>query len=72
MSQLAGRPVRVPFMRWDWFGWDKYGPGRTATVRLSADAQERLTGYAYYGWQQGCIGIQMTENWRSAPSRRIR
>jgi len=47
MPQLAGRPVRVPFMRWDWFGWDNYGPGRTATVRLSADAQERLTGYAY-------------------------
>lgn len=61
MSQLVGQPVRVQFMRWDEFGWDNYGPGHTATVRLSADQSGRMTGYAYDGWQQGWIGIEMTE-----------
>ena len=26
MSQLAGAPVRLQFMRWDEHGWDNYGP----------------------------------------------
>ena len=26
MSQLAGKPVRLQFMRWDEHGWDNYGP----------------------------------------------
>src|SRR5262249_42108088 len=26
MSQEAGRPVRVQFMRWDEHGWDNFGP----------------------------------------------
>ena len=26
MSQVAGKPVRVQFMRWDEHGWDNFGP----------------------------------------------
>src|ERR1700691_272812 len=26
LSQLAGKPVRLQFMRWDEHGWDNYGP----------------------------------------------
>lgn len=61
MSQHVGRPVRVQFMRWDEFGWDNYGPGHSATVRACADAQGQMTGYGYDGWQQGWIGVEMTE-----------
>ena len=35
MSQLAGAPVRLQFMRWDEHGWDNYGPG---------DARRRARG----------------------------
>ena len=28
MSQLAGTPVRLQFMRWDEHGWDNYGPAQ--------------------------------------------
>ena len=28
MSQLAGAPVRLQFMRWDEHGWDNYGPAQ--------------------------------------------
>jgi len=61
MSLVAGRPVRVQFMRWDEFGWDNYGPGHSASVRVCADTDGRLTGYTYDGWQQGWVGIEMTE-----------
>ena len=33
MSQLAGAPVRLQFMRWDEHGWDNYGPAVLADVR---------------------------------------
>ena len=31
MSQLAGKPVRLQFMRWDEHGWDNYGPPQSST-----------------------------------------
>ena len=30
MSQAAGKPVRLQFMRWDEHGWDNYGPAHLA------------------------------------------
>ena len=33
MSQLAGAPVRVQFMRWDEHGWDNYGPAQLMDIR---------------------------------------
>jgi CO/xanthine dehydrogenase Mo-binding subunit len=51
MSQEAGAPVRVQFMRWDEHGWDNYGPAHTADVRIAVGADGRLLAYEYHGWQ---------------------
>jgi nicotinate dehydrogenase subunit B len=53
MSQEAGRPVRVQFMRWDELGWDNYGPAQVAEVRAGIDAYGKLVAYTYDGWQHG-------------------
>src|ERR1700730_10163842 len=51
ISQLAGKPVRVQFMRWDEIGWDNYGPAHLGEVRAAADAEGRIVAYEYQGWQ---------------------
>ncbi|MEO8316314.1 MAG: molybdopterin cofactor-binding domain-containing protein, partial [Pseudomonadota bacterium] len=51
LSQLAGVPVRLQFMRWDEHGWDTYGPPHVGEVRVSADAAGKLVSYEYHGWQ---------------------
>ena len=38
LSQLAGQPVRLQFMRWDEHGWDNYGPAHVGEIRAAADA----------------------------------
>lgn len=53
MSQAAGRPVRVQFMRWDEHGWDNYGPAHLADVRAGIDADGQIIAYEYDGWQHG-------------------
>jgi CO/xanthine dehydrogenase Mo-binding subunit len=50
MSQLAGVPVRVQFMRSDEHGWDPYGPAHVGEVRAAADATGRIVAYEYHGW----------------------
>jgi CO/xanthine dehydrogenase Mo-binding subunit len=47
MSQLAGAPVRLQFMRWDEHGWDNYSPAVLADVRAGVDADGRLTAIDY-------------------------
>jgi len=42
MSQLAGKPVRLQFMRWDEHGYDNYGPAMMYDIRLGADANGKL------------------------------
>ena len=42
LSQLAGKPVRLQFMRWDEHGWDLYGPAHVGEVRAAADADGKL------------------------------
>jgi nicotinate dehydrogenase subunit B len=42
MSQLAGAPVRVQFMRWDEHGWDNYGPAQMMDVKGGVDANGNL------------------------------
>jgi len=51
MSQEAGAPVRLQFMRWDDHGWDNYGPAHTADVKIAADDNGKLVAYEYRGWQ---------------------
>ena len=55
MSQQVGRPVRVPFMRWDEHGWDNYGPAHLADLRVGIDHNGKITAYEYHGWQHGWI-----------------
>jgi nicotinate dehydrogenase subunit B len=60
LSQLAGRPVRLQFMRWDEHGWDNYGPAHVGEVRAAADAAGNIVAYEYEGWQHGWCGVETT------------
>ncbi len=51
MSQLAGKPVRLQFMRWDEQGWDAYGQAQTVDLTAGVDAHGNVVGYSYTGWQ---------------------
>jgi CO/xanthine dehydrogenase Mo-binding subunit len=61
MSQMAGQPVRVQFMRWDEHGWDTYGPAHVGKIKASADAAGRLLTYEYEGWQHHWSLIETSE-----------
>jgi CO/xanthine dehydrogenase Mo-binding subunit len=50
MSQLAGKPVRLQFMRWDEHGWDTHGPAQLTDVRGAVDANGKIVAYDYTGW----------------------
>ena len=41
LSQLAGKPVRLQFMRWDEHGWDNYGPAHVGEIRAAADGRRK-------------------------------
>ena len=47
MSQLAGAPVRLQFMRWDEHGWDNYSPAVLADVRGAVDARGKIVALDY-------------------------
>ncbi len=47
MSQLAGAPVRLQFMRWDEHGWDNYSPAVLADMRGAVDAQGKIVALDY-------------------------
>jgi nicotinate dehydrogenase subunit B len=47
MSQLAGKPVRLQFMRWDEHGWDNYQSAQLTDVRGGVDANNKLVAYDY-------------------------
>jgi CO/xanthine dehydrogenase Mo-binding subunit len=53
LSQLAGKPVRLQFMRWDEHGWDNFGPAHVGECRAAADANGKIVAYEYQGWQHG-------------------
>ena len=60
MSQLAGAPVRLQFMRWDEHGWDNYGPAIMADVRAAADATGKIVAYEFTGFGMASIGLDPT------------
>jgi CO/xanthine dehydrogenase Mo-binding subunit len=60
MSQLAGQPVRVQFMRWDEHGWDTYGPAHIGKVKAAAGSDGKLLSYEYEGWQHHWSLIETT------------
>ena len=61
LSQLAGRPVRVQFMRADEHGWDNYGPAHVAEVRAGVDRDGKIVAYDYQGWQHGWHVIETSQ-----------
>jgi CO/xanthine dehydrogenase Mo-binding subunit len=58
MSQLAGAPVRLQFMRWDENGWDNYGPAQLMDVRGGVDAKGSVVGVDYTAY---CIPYYSTD-----------
>jgi nicotinate dehydrogenase subunit B len=67
MSQIAARPVRVQFMRWDEQGWDNYGPAHLGEVRAAADAEGRIVAYEYQGWQHNWINVETSAQLTGIP-----
>ena len=61
LSQLAGKPVRLQFMRWDEHGWDNFGPAHVGEVRAAADDAGKLVAYEYQGWQHGWSNVETSE-----------
>ena len=68
LSQLAGKPVRLQFMRWDEHGWDNYGPGHVGEVRAAADANGKIVAYEYQGWQHGWINTESSAQLTGVPA----
>ena len=67
MSQDAGRPVRVQFMRWDEHGWDNFGPAHVGEARVAADEHGKLVAYEYHGWQHGWSGTEASAQLAGSP-----
>ena len=61
LSQLAGQPVRLQFMRWDEHGWDNYGPAHVGEVRAAADASGKIVAYEYQGWHHNWANVETSE-----------
>ncbi len=61
LSQAAGKPVRLQFMRWDEHGWDNYGPAHVGEVRAAADANGKIVAYEYHGWQHNWSLLETSE-----------
>jgi len=58
LSQLAGAPVRLQFMRWDEHGWDNYGPAQLMDMRGGVDANGKIVAFEYTHF--GIPGISQT------------
>jgi len=80
LSQLAGKPVRLQFMRWDEHGWDNYGPAHVGEVRAAADENGKIVGYEYEGWQHHWSNVETSEQlalakpaeeWRPNPAMQV-
>lgn len=61
LSQAAGKPVRVQFMRWDEHGWDNYGQPHLGEIKVATDAQGKIVAYEYHGWQHNWSAIETSE-----------
>jgi nicotinate dehydrogenase subunit B len=68
LSQLAGKPVRLQFMRWDEHGWDPYGPAHVGEVRIAADANGKLVAYQYDGWHHNWAAVEASQQLLGTPA----
>jgi len=57
ISQMAGAPVRLQYMRWDEQGWDAYGPSSLEDIRASIDASGKITGFETTRWAFPTAGL---------------
>jgi CO/xanthine dehydrogenase Mo-binding subunit len=57
MSQLAGAPVRLQYMRWDEQGWDAYGPSSLQDIRAAIDAKGKITAFETTRWAFPSAGL---------------
>ncbi|HSP69505.1 MAG TPA: molybdopterin cofactor-binding domain-containing protein [Bryobacteraceae bacterium] len=68
LSQLAGKPVRLQFMRWDEHGWDNYGPAHVGECKAAADASGKIVAYEYQGWQHGWSNTETSAQLTGTPT----
>jgi CO/xanthine dehydrogenase Mo-binding subunit len=68
LSQLAGKPVRLQFMRWDEHGWDNYGPAHVGEIRAAVDAKGKLVAYEYHGWHHNWSGVETAAQLAGTPA----
>jgi nicotinate dehydrogenase subunit B len=59
-SQLAGKPVRLQFMRWDEHGWDNHSNPVLADLRGAVDATGKVVAHEYVGFAQPSTGLNDT------------
>ncbi len=80
LSQLAAKPVRLQFMRWDEHGWDNYGPAHVGEVRAAANDEGKIVAYEYEGWQHHWSDVETSEQlalgtpaaeWRPNPAMQV-
>jgi nicotinate dehydrogenase subunit B len=57
ISQLAGAPVRLQYMRWDEQGWDAYGPSSLEAIRAAIDANGKITAFETTRWAFPTAGL---------------
>ena len=57
MSQLAGAPVRLQYMRWDEQGWDAFGPTTLEDVQAAIDANGKIVAYENTRWNLPTAGL---------------
>jgi nicotinate dehydrogenase subunit B len=60
MSKLAGKPVRVQFMRWDEHGYDNYGPPAMYDVKAGVDASGNMTALDWVSYGLGGAAVTPT------------
>jgi CO/xanthine dehydrogenase Mo-binding subunit len=73
LSQLAGAPVRLQYMRWDENGWDFYGPPQMMDIRGGVDAKGNIVGIDYTAFTFGntasdLVTAQVTSTPITAPT----
>jgi len=63
MSQLAGKPVRLQFMRWDEHGWDNYAPAVMIDIRGGVDAGGNIVATHSTHFAIPTYGVNLSPSW---------
>jgi nicotinate dehydrogenase subunit B len=63
LSQLAGAPVRLQFMRWDEQGWGNYSPATMVDIRAGIDANGNIVAHHYTGILMPGMPVELIPQW---------